>query len=58
MPATSERQRRFMGMELARKREGRSTATGMTEEQLRDFARKPTRGKRAAGRKSKRSHRK
>lgn len=40
MPAVSERQRRFMGAELARKRRGESTETGMTEEQLRDFARK------------------
>lgn len=43
MPAVSEKQRRFMGAELARKRAGKSTKTGMTEEQLRDFARKPKR---------------
>ncbi len=30
-----------MGAELARKRVGESTRTGMSEEQLRDFARKP-----------------
>lgn len=29
-----------MGAELARKRAGKSTETGMTEAQLRDFARK------------------
>lgn len=40
MPAVSERQRRFMGAELARKRAGKKTQTGMTEAQLRDFARK------------------
>lgn len=41
MPAYTEKQRRFMGAELARKRAGKSTQTGMTESQLRDFARKP-----------------
>lgn len=40
MPSYTERQRRFMGAELARKRRGEATETGMTEEQLRDFARK------------------
>lgn len=43
MPAYTERQRRFMGAELARKRAGKSTETGMSEKQLRDFARKPVR---------------
>lgn len=43
MPAYTEKQRRFMGAELARKRAGKSTETGMSEEQLRDFARKPVR---------------
>lgn len=37
MPST-EKQRRFMGAELARKREGKKTQTGMSEEQLKDFA--------------------
>jgi hypothetical protein len=41
MPARTEKQRRFMGAELERKREGRKTETGMTEKQLEDFARKP-----------------
>ncbi len=41
MPSVTEKQRRFMGAELARKRAGESTRTGMSEEQLRDFARKP-----------------
>lgn len=40
MPAVSERQRKFMGAELARKRAGKKTQTGMTESQLRDFAKK------------------
>lgn len=34
-----------MGAELARKRAGKSTETGMSEKQLRDFARKPVRKK-------------
>ena len=40
MPSVSERQRRFMGAELSRKRRGKKTRTGMTEKQLRDFAKK------------------
>lgn len=46
MPAKSERQRRFMGAELARKRAGKKTKTGMSEEDLRDFAKKKKGGKR------------
>jgi hypothetical protein len=38
MPATSEKQRRFMGAELARKRAGKKTVTGMSETQLEHFA--------------------
>jgi hypothetical protein len=38
MPSTSERQRKFMGAELARKRAGKGTKTGMSEQQLREFA--------------------
>lgn len=45
MPAYTERQRRFMGAELARKRAGKSTQTGMSEAQLRDFAKKTKRKK-------------
>ena len=41
MPAKSEKQRRFMGAELARAREGKKTQTGMSEGQLEDFAKKP-----------------
>jgi hypothetical protein len=44
MPATSEKQRKFMGAELGRKRKGESTETGMNEKQLEDFARKPKHG--------------
>jgi hypothetical protein len=40
MPAKSEKQRKFMGAELERKREGKKTKTGMSESQLEDFARK------------------
>ena len=40
MPATSERQRKFMGAELARKRAGKKTKTGMSETRLQHFARK------------------
>jgi hypothetical protein len=32
MPAKSEKQRKFMGAELARKRAGKKTQTGMREE--------------------------
>jgi len=40
MPAKSEKQRKFMGAELARKRAGQATKTDMTEEELEDFASK------------------
>ena len=39
MPSTSKKQQRFMGAELARKRAGKKTQTGMSEKQLGDFAR-------------------
>jgi hypothetical protein len=42
MPSKTEKQRRFMGAELERKREGKKTQTGMSEQQLEDFASKPT----------------
>ena len=41
MPAKSTKQQRFMGAELSRKREGEKTQTGMSEQQLKDFATKP-----------------
>lgn len=40
MPSTSERQRRFMGAEYARKKAGEKTKTGMSRKQLREFASK------------------
>ena len=44
MPAKSARQRRFMGAELGRKEAGKPTKTGMSERQLKDYARKPKKG--------------
>lgn len=41
MPAVSEKQRRFMGAELGRKKKGKKTKTGMSTSQLEDFAKKP-----------------
>jgi hypothetical protein len=41
MPAKTEKQRKFMGAELERKREGKQTKTNMTEKQLEKFASKP-----------------
>ena len=38
MPAVSKKQQRFMGKELAMKREGKKTKTGMSAKQLSDFA--------------------
>jgi hypothetical protein len=40
MPAKTEKQRKFMGAELQRKREGKKTRTGMSESQLEEFASK------------------
>jgi len=51
MPAVSEKQRRFMGMELGKKRAGKKTQTGMSTSQLRDFAKK---GKAMKGKRGKR----
>jgi hypothetical protein len=41
MPPKSERQRRFMGADLERKRKGQKTRTGMSEQQLREYAKTP-----------------
>jgi Protein of unknwon function (DUF3008) len=38
MPAVSKAQQAFMGADLARKRMGKGTKTGMSEQQLSDFA--------------------
>ena len=55
MPAKSKAQQRFMGAELARKRAGKKTRTGMSERQLREFA--STRRKGLPARKKKKSKR-
>ena len=41
MPARTEKQRRFMGAELERKREGKKTQTDMSEAELEKMASKP-----------------
>ena len=41
MPATTEKQRRLMGADLARAKAGKATTTGMTQKQLREFASGP-----------------
>lgn len=46
-PAKSERQRKFMGAELQRKRRGEKTVTGMSAAQLADFAAKRRKKKKA-----------
>lgn len=43
-PSKSEKQRQFMGADLARARSGQKTQTGMSKKQLADFARKPKKG--------------
>jgi hypothetical protein len=40
MPARTEKQRKFMGAELARKRAGKKTKTSMSEKKLEEFASK------------------
>lgn len=40
MPAVSEKQRRFFGAELGRKRAGKRTKTGLSERKLEEFASK------------------
>jgi hypothetical protein len=44
MPSRSRSQQRMMGAELARKRAGKKTKTGMTEKQLAEFAATPRKG--------------
>ena len=43
-PAKSKAQQRLMGADLARKRAGKRTRTGMSEKQLREFAATNRRG--------------
>lgn len=38
MPAKSKKQQQFMGAELARKRAGKKTRTGMSASKLEEFA--------------------
>lgn len=45
MPSSSAKQKRFMGAELARKRAGEKTQTGMSEKQLSDYASGPIKKK-------------
>ena len=40
MPAKTEKQRKFMGAELERKREGKKTRTDMSEQELEKYASK------------------
>lgn len=40
MPAKSDKQRKFMGAELGRLKAGKGTKTGMSKDQLKDFAKK------------------
>lgn len=49
MPSVSEKQRKFMGAELGRKRAGKKTKTGMSDKQLSEFASKKKKSKRKAG---------
>lgn len=48
MPAKSEKQRKFMGAELARARAGKKTKTGMSATQLKHYAKKPLAKKRSS----------
>jgi hypothetical protein len=45
MPAKSEKQRKFMGAELERKREGKKTKTNMSEAELEKYASKEKKAK-------------
>jgi hypothetical protein len=45
MPAKSKAQQKFMGAELARSRAGKKTQTGMSEDQIEDFASTKRKGK-------------
>jgi hypothetical protein len=44
MPAKSKAQQKFMGAELGRARAGKATQTGMSQQQLKDFASTPRKG--------------
>jgi hypothetical protein len=44
MPAKSQKQQKFMGIELAKKKAGKKTKTGVNIQQLTDFAATPRKG--------------
>ena len=44
MPSKSKTQQRFMGADLARKRAGKKTRTGMSAKQLEEYASTPRKG--------------
>lgn len=54
MPAVSKKQQRLAGAELARKRAGKPTRTGMSETQLEHLASTPRKGLPQRARKGKR----
>ncbi len=45
MPSSSEKQRKYLGADLARAKAGKKTKTGMSEAKLREFASKPVKKK-------------
>jgi hypothetical protein len=47
MPAKTEKQRKFMGAELQRKREGKKTRTDMSEKELEKYASKSDKKKKS-----------
>jgi hypothetical protein len=59
MPAMSEKQRRYFGAALGRKRAGESSPDDpdMSDEKMADFARKPTRHAKRGKRTTRRSKR-
>ena len=52
-PSVSRKQQRMMGADLARKRAGKKTRTGMSEKQLEEYASTKTKGLPARVKKSK-----
>ena len=52
MPSKTERQRRFMGAELARKRRGEKTRTDLPEKELEEYAAKVKGKKKKKGRRA------
>jgi hypothetical protein len=47
LPAKSEKQRKFFGSELKKKRAGKRTKTGLSEDKLKDFAASPKKKKKS-----------